>query len=267
MTLPDLSQSAPQIRTRDSAQDGLEPLTSPQATPLEGTSPVALSNTGRGKRNKMKEPQKTHLVTVSKKSLRSSGSFSRLDLSNIFTAVSQNLKDANMNKAQLELPATSNSSASVAPTTSSTQRQSVVASPTPSRAQVSILTPVGLTAQQPLATDSGRAEALREGVTVSNPSPLEQLATEVVGHPLTPANLTTSASSQMYIKLCIDLTYCNFILLFFSYRSKTAPSSTTTATVSSFVAPLRKPTRRITKPRTTTKSSHHVSPSQYMVVY
>ena len=193
MTLPDLSQSAPQMRARDSAQDSLMPIVSSPQTPL--SSPVALGTTDKGKRSKMREPHRTHLVTVSKKSLRSSGSFSRLDLSNIFTAVSQNLKDANASQAQTQLPTTNSSSASVTQVTSSTQ-QSVAVS---SHGQMSILTTAGNPSQQSLTTDSGRTESQRERTAVSNPSPLEQLATQVVGHPLTPANLTTSAKYNMLV--------------------------------------------------------------------
>ena len=67
----------------------LQPLLS--AAPQSEVFSIAKHNADRKKQKPKK--QKVHLVTVSKKALKNSGSFSRLRLNDLFRTVSENLKD------------------------------------------------------------------------------------------------------------------------------------------------------------------------------
>lgn len=235
--LSNLSQSAPLPGHTYSRPDTVVPVAtgSVMSSQME-TSPVSSRINPTSKERKRKaSQQKTHLVTVSKKSLRSSGSFSRLDLSNIFTAVNQNLQDASTDRekgplAQQSAQLAATSSICVAPSTvtsSTIPRQHTMGHLDLSSSHIaaSISATSTLPTQQTLIAGSSNGGGGVE-MTAANPSPLEQLASQVAGHSLPPINsLPTnmiSAKSQMYVCIivcinsqCLALCYlhCCYLLL------------------------------------------------------
>lgn len=207
------------------------PITAPRPSPSTFSAPKI--NTEKEKR-KDKLPQKVHLVTVSKKSLKSSGSFSRLDLSNLFTAVNQNLKDvqtdgteklgdkekeSDIQQQQQELSQSpslpfANTSAPSIPATLgsstgpvSTSRQSSASEEHPTLSDPpSPLVPVTTISA---ASPSQSLAAIAGGGDPPQPSPLEQLASQVASHPLPqlplppPSVISSTAASQMYNAMMI----------------------------------------------------------------
>ena len=201
----------------------IAPRPSTATRPAENMVSAAKLNTEKEKK-KDRPPQKVHLVTVSKKSLKSSGSFSRLDLSNLFTAVSQNLKDvrtegseksgdkekeSDLQQQQQQMSrspvllATNTSASSVPATLISSTR--AVATSRQSSASGNHTNPSDPPSPRvPVTTNStaGPPQSLAPataGGEPPHPSPLEQLASQVASHPLPPPSVTSSpAASQMY---------------------------------------------------------------------
>lgn len=163
--------------------------------------------------NHKKPSQKQHLVTVSKKSLDNSGSFTRLDLSDLFTVVNQNLKQAEkhsagpvVNKNQLMVSEAQQASLAALrppplpvspPVSQSCNLEGVMSSSSSLPVSSSVPSITG-------ATPSSSSAPLTWG-SAPQPSPLEQLASKVISqhhnHPppriTAPQPIHHSDSSQM----------------------------------------------------------------------